>query len=415
MRQARQPGLYEVFFTASPDAVSEDVDSKSLIALPNSNTLPGPVASPTNDESQKTARESNSITNLWTDARPWVASMDLALQRDWIKTLVPIEGQLSRPNASDNASFDWEGVSTQQIAKSSELLTQLRPSQPERKAMAERVIEQLNQLSNIAGQSDITADQLPPMAAWATATLDALDQEALSRVQDGTFWTNDDSDAFYLQLARSERLSIRDASSIGTLPLLQQPDVYQGQTLQIIGLLQLAEKVEAKSNRSGIREYWKLWIVPNDGGVRPLIMMVPSLPTSYQNILLADGTPNRKGNRDVSNQLKCVGRFVKRLPYRSSVGADIAPVLIGRVLTPARASAQSLDLNNPAPQPAQQITTAGWIGILVTVIAGIMIAAGLMLRAAKESKRTRKLRQNAMEQAGFDPRVLQSDPSKTAE
>ncbi len=431
MRQARQPRLYQAFFskaghaTQSPGAESRTDGNLGL-------TNASKVMSSTEAASEQSIATSS--PDNWPLAAAWVETMEVDLQRAWIQTLLMVQHHLREHPPGSDESFDWVGVSETQIKQSIELL---RGVQAEQRGdddtvatSTATVLDQLQTLSRLADQGRLSVSHLPRIQSWAAATLDALDRAALSRVQDGTFWTSVDSDAFYLQLARSDQLAIKrgrsGAVAIGTLPLLQQPDVYRGQTVRIEGSLRRATRIDAQPNRAGVKHYWKLWVIPNDGGVRPLVLIVPTLPESLRPILTDDGSLDPQAVQAHADQLIAVGRFIKRLPYRSSIGADIAPVVIGRIeATQAdrlrqRSSASGIadGLDHPVGnhakaanggQSVSRLSAARWWGIAVAIIAGVGFAVVLMRRATAEAAHTRHMRRNSLDREGFDADLLAGD------
>ena len=406
MRQARQPGLYRVFFGGGDESASI---REGWEQIPPSIEVSRPARLVAVSDQQS----SDSTTVQWRGASEWGQRMDLPLQRDWIETLMNLS-QYAGPTSQDDedigeSSFDWIGVTEQQILASIEII----PRTSSEDTSAEKVIQQLNQLAALSKQGNLSIRDVPKVDWWAEPLLRGLDQAALSRVADGTFWTSEDSDAFYLQLARVDQLDETGASTTGTLPLLQQPDVYRGQVLRVVGSLQLANPRDAKPNRAGIKRYWKLWVVPKDGGVRPTILVVPTIPASIRALLRKDGTVDSESPSGNTGEIIAVGRFLKRLPYRSTVGADIAPVVVGRI-TAVRSipSIQSTTKSSGSGSDNRHRSTffsgsAAW-GILLAIAGGIAAAAILMYRATRDAKRTRRVRQAGLERSGFDASILEN-------
>jgi hypothetical protein len=134
--------------------------------------------------------------------------------------------------------------------------------------------------------------------------------------------------------------------------------------------------------------------------------MTRQLPETIADSLTAGGLWDRTSNpANPDGQIAAVGRFIKRLPYRSSIGADLAPVVIGRVVG-AKGVAATTD-----GQPARNVEggpnadadhVAGITGILLAVLAGIALAGWLMYRSALDAKRTRILRQQAGDDVQLD-------------
>ncbi|KAA5543250.1 hypothetical protein FYK55_13315 [Roseiconus nitratireducens] len=410
IREASKPGLYESFFVdpnaawtpIPPGDFAQAADGAAWTTTANetlvvTESLAGGVAqaSPSGQAGQADSPAPDQVTRAaWSDAGRWVAAMDLAMQREWMQGLV----QLRRGVADGERPIDDDT-----LERSKQLLIEQAGGDASA-APSERVISDLNAW---------TSDSLPNWAQiswWSQPTLDALDSAALRRVVDGTFWAGADSDAFYLQLSQVDTLTSDGAVQTGTLPLLQQPDVYRGQRVKVVGRLGMAERQAAKENDFGITEYWTLWIVPEDGGIRPTALVTPQLPDALRTHLDSEGRwiPQQDtGNPE--GRLIAVGRFVKRLPYRSSVGADLAPVLIGRVTAVRDEQDNSVSATGSNSQREDE-SEGTWrsMGLVVAAILGIVIAAGLMYRAKLDQRRTRRLRSQG--QLDLDLDHMREDP-----
>lgn len=428
MREARHPGVYQTFFN-TPQSDWVAVDDQPFNSVVSANAV---KEDPMGDGDQNNSSDFGGNLSAngvfippWISARRWVQSMDIELQRGWIQSLIRVQQQaedsrsnrIAKSNEAENGKVEevkgakrgqWSGLSEGQITDSIERLeTIANLSQLDR---VDQIVTASDTLRNAAEQGDFSPGLWSEIRWWANPMLDALDQEALLRVTDGTFWTGPDSDAFYLQLARASELDLGERNSVvtGTLPLLQQPEVYQGQQVRIVGTLQLAQRLDAKANRVGIEQYWKLWVIPADGGIRPTIFMTESLPEAVTESLTKDGKWDRTRNRsNPDGQIAAVGRFLKRLPYRSSIGADLAPVVVGRVVATQGLVTQGHERSTGessghAAQDVGEIGTPiegnpGWVGILVAVLAGVLLAVGLMYRTSIDAKRSRQLRMRAPE------------------
>ncbi|MDV6031728.1 MAG: hypothetical protein F9B45_16880 [Phycisphaera sp. RhM] len=361
MREARQPGLYQTFFDAQEETwVEIEPATKPTLAMaqPGEASTDAFANSPANRSARDASSPSAAATSLaatWDAAPLWVDAMELSLQRAWIQSLIQLQS-VGRHAVDDRTPLEWVGLSVEQLDASVERLVSQSPlsesdasdsSAPGSDAQGSdaqgsdaqgsepnaEVLAGLKTLRGCAAAGECDPGLWKRISSWALPLLDALETAAFQRVNDGTFWTSADSDAFYLGLARSDRLAVDQGVTTGTLPLLQQPEVYRGQTVRLVGRLQLAEKKTAQTNRVAIESYWKLWIIPADGGIRPTILMTRQLPEAIADSLTADGSWDRASNpANPDGQIAAVGRFIKRLPYRSSIGADLAPVVIGRLV-----------------------------------------------------------------------------------
>ncbi len=400
MREAGRPGHYETFFADAPSGQTANETEFSETKVSETEFKAGGSAFAPRTESADTANTDTAGSDTagrpgspgggwdtraagWDAAARWVDGMDVELQRAWIRLLVGIRSAPS--GAIDGpASLDED-----QLASSIEGLKSV-PGPVDDSDRAE-VLQWLGARAGAgAGENSV---QWQSMSWWAGPVLEELDRAALGRVSDGTFWTGLDSDAFYLQLASVDGLPVDAAVQTGTLPLLQQPDVYQGQTISLAGRLQLGNQIDAQSNRLGIGHYWKLWVPPEDGGVRPTVLITPDLPELLQRSLDQEGRWDARANpANPDGHIRAVGRFIKRIPYRSSVGADLAPVLIGKVVAAQGVTAAGQSGSGMTPPDSRWGWLKGWRGIVLAVVGGVLLAAALMYRTSIDAKRSRRLR-----------------------
>ncbi|MEL6108593.1 MAG: hypothetical protein AAFU85_21520 [Planctomycetota bacterium] len=386
MREAARPGVYQPFFESSAAESNQwrEVDAEPDIDNPRSVALTAvtsdvdlPSGEDTTSAQEGLGQGDSVETDGW-DASPWVALLDPVEQRVWAVALVRWSGGPSRQT---------EPLATQTIANGINLLDQLdRESDKEVRA----ALVELN------------PDEDPDWESirwWAVPMLTALDTAALRRVVDGTFWTGDDTDALYLQLAMSDRLPSENAESVGTLPLLHEPLVYQGKRLRLTGRVGRYEQKLARPNPFGVEKYWRIWMVPNDGGVRPIAFYTTNLPKELSDHFY-DGEWNvESATSNPKGEFVAVGRFIKRLPYRSEVGSDLAPVVIGRIVATRDTNRVIATPVKPVPKKAVTWQTAG---TFAAVVFGVAIAVFLMKRASAEAKRSRELRQRAWASAEIE-------------
>ncbi len=403
MRQAQRPGVYEIFFPASGQPASGQLeqpqdDAKSV---PSIVLIEG---APSGEKDNLTGSVGGTSLAPWSRAAAWVENMEPADQKDWIASLMRlrrIDG--ASPDADTSfGSSAWKGLSTETLFRNLDELAQVPDQDP---AIVDQIAADAQRFeSALTGETIDEAVRWAQLSWWGEPVLDALDRAALSRVKDGTFWTGSDSDAFYLQLARAGELSGRGTAKTGTLPLLQQPDTYQGQTIRLVGKLGVAEFKQAQDNSLGVDSYWKVWMIPDDGGIRPILLIVQELPSALADCLTVDGQWNRACNpNNPEGAFSAVGRFVKRLPYRSSLGADLAPAVIGRIESTRGASRLEEKENargsgeTSSSRGQAMFSSQGWLAIASAMFAGFLIAAVLMVRTKRDAARTRELRHRANE------------------
>ncbi len=204
----------------------------------------------------------------------------------------------------------------------------------------------------------------------------------LDMVVDGSVWRGADFAAFYRSLHRSDSFEAARSTRVGVVPLLQQPDVFRGRTVRFEGKVARAESIEAKENDFEIKRYWQLWLRPIGGADRPLVAIVADVPASIAKI-----TPD--GALDDGPRVEVVGIFLKRLAYQSSAGADLAPVIVGRIdgrLMSSPLGGKLVESTND-DFPRRLALTA-----LAACTIGIAIASIAMWRTSVMTRRSRELR-----------------------
>jgi len=259
----------------------------------------------------------------------------------------------------------------------------------ELKFAADMPIESLSIWKQIVGELsrdlDTSATDSKVGLAQKYALLDALDDAASNRVIDGSVWRSEDFDFFYRTLDAARELPQAGFATVGALPLLQQPDVYLNQTVTIHGSLALAENIKAPQNPYGIGNYWQLWIKPAEGADRPIVACVPDVPR-----IVADQAGNAETSIADGPPLTVVGTFLKRLAYRSGAGADLAPVVVGRITYAPFAEGEKTteSTNETTPVPQGKF----WLFVSSSCIAGIGLAVLLMWRTSVSARESRSLR-----------------------
>jgi len=230
-----------------------------------------------------------------------------------------------------------------------------------------------------------------PQAAGETQ----IDPKIIASVADGTVWRSGDFEALYWCLNDARTVSVTLGPVVGVVPLLQQPDIYLNRSVRSRGRVVRCERIEAKANDYGITEYWQLWIRPSAGADRPMVVIVEKVPDQVAAI-------ESDGIDENGPTLLVAGRFLKRLAYRSSVGADLAPVIVGKLVTPWADATDSRDQAVGARFVGQRYDSQQhdnqprlWLLIGLSTIIGMSLAALAMWRTSVTANRTRQLRSRA--------------------
>ena len=262
------------------------------------------------------------------------------------------------------------------------------------------------------------------------AMIETLIGESQKRVVDGAVWRGGDRGALRLNLLRFKQPSIaandRPAAVVGALSLLQQPQAFLGQSVRVLGSVVRAELISEASTRevSGsetavkkdpLPEYWQLWLRPSRGADRPIVALVTSVPD--QILHFQEGASLNDAPKVIVQ-----GTFLKRLAYRSSLGADLAPVVVGRLWqTNAPSITQNAEAGTQKAKAGRSVNsgkhgTAGVFAVIGGAVGmGIVLAGLVVWRTTQSAKHTRRIRRER-EVAALDvPLIVGNDSAGTNE
>ena len=225
------------------------------------------------------------------------------------------------------------------------------------------------------------------------ALKDALWRRAFDDVEDGRVWQANDRnalDALLIHFGRVNEASLRSGlhhGRVNTLPLLQQPEVYRGRRVSVAGRPARVQ-TQARVARAGDEDddggsddmnYAEIWLRPSDGADRPILAIVPSLSGEAARALQAFDAN--------SPPLVIDGVYLKRLAFESGIGADLAPVVVGRLRL---ASAESQRFSDAAGVQ-RRVSASQWLVALVgTALVGIGLAAWLFHRGVRRDRAIRR-------------------------
>ena len=207
----------------------------------------------------------------------------------------------------------------------------------------------------------------PATVARLTAAVDA---RLLAPVSDATIWQSADRLAFYRCL---EAGALQDfstfgggATRVGFVSLFDQPAVYRGRPVWLEGNVARVERHEAAENPFGVAGYWLVWLRPDDGSDRPVMVYATRLPPSLQAYQGEDYVP-------AGPVVRGVGVFLRRHLYRSVKGSELAPVVVGQVMAleaadvVARGDAESTANGESSFLFGWMLAAAGLFAVLFTL------------------------------------------------
>ena len=221
----------------------------------------------------------------------------------------------------------------------------------------------------------------------------------MSRVRDGSVFRGADGDALYDLIARTGRGQVGQAKglSANVVALLQQPSFYRGRIIEVIGSVALVETIPAKENPFEVNEFRQTWIRPDSGAERPLVFISP----------VSDKAAPVAGDKVLAR-----GVYLKRLSYQSGIGADLAPVLVGKFARRERENSKTNSVS--ARRGSEPMTMAGisvWVWLAVALLMGIGIASLIMSRSRRSALRLQAIR-NQMP-AQLPSSLLDPSPSES--
>ncbi len=354
MRQASRPAIYQTFF-GNPRVSSV---AKHPSSLPQRATVPPKYG--TIDPMDRVIAGKLTDQLLPSDQLQWLVALS-RWQTGRAAEMVPSTIDTIRLSLNDDERIDTGSVDQG------------------RRAIWLEMLESFERYVAAAGETSPRNREAAPLAAW----LAALDEASAARVVDGSIWRSGDFGSFYRYLDQAQWISAQDAVAAGVLPLLQQPDVYRTQIVRVTGGVARAERIEAQENPFGVKEYWQLWLRPSDGADRPLLAIVPDVPP-----LVAAVDPNSTDRE--GPQVTMVGRFLKRLAYRSQMGADLAPVVVGRLVMVPVSEADLANTTDIAPDPSEFKRL--WLTVVLAIVVGLTTSGIAMWRTAVTARRAREIR-----------------------
>ncbi len=385
MRQAADPGIYKPFFPAPPTALTGPPTSAGSAPANAAAGAAAPVTAASGSGPQQQAQGSADTLGSSQGMGPG-AARSTAEERRLVARLDADGQQRLTKWLAHWRRVGWQaaGQDAGQAEDAGEDVA-IR-SEVDRAAAA------------LEGLIAACESQVPPYDSPEAAVLlsavdpltlarlqDALDATYQQRVVDGTIWRGADADAFYryLEIAAHEDFAAGFLQSdppprrVGVLPLMQQPTEYLGHAVWLYGNVARAVSVPAKENPFGIESYWEVWLRPDDGTERAVILYSPDVPPDVSAV--GPDATLLKGPR-----VAIAGRFLKRRLFGAVGGATESPVIVGRIWprTP-------LSSNGPA-QPLDR--PRFWTIVAVAGVVGLGLAGLLLWRTSVNAKHLRGVR-----------------------
>lgn len=191
----------------------------------------------------------------------------------------------------------------------------------------------------------------------------------LSHVKDNTFFRTEENPAWFAILAKLQNLSNAEwtSSSMGDVTyaqFLEQADNYRGQVVTIRGTAVREELLDAPENEIGLRQYHRLIIRPQGGGIWPIVVYALELPDKFP-------------RGEIDAEVTVTGIFFKNWSYSWRGGLGLAPVILAKgvgwqpVVAPVR--------------PALQISSKKVVGIVASSLTLAVVVGWLAWRNTRRS------------------------------
>jgi hypothetical protein len=194
----------------------------------------------------------------------------------------------------------------------------------------------------------------------------------LESVRDDTPSRPGDQDACFNLLQTLNRAEAKElkAASLGPVTYVQlfrQPEAYRGRLVDLRGTVRRTELVKLPENHTGLTQYYRLWLRPDDS-TNPIIIYAIELP---------EGFPI---DQKVREPVEITGFFFKRVAYAAQSGGITAPMLL----------AKSVEWKAPSPlarEAAAERSQGRLQWLMGIVVIGSVILIGVMWQLNRAARR----------------------------
>ncbi len=189
--------------------------------------------------------------------------------------------------------------------------------------------EQRSAALSAVGESQPLTDE---QAAQVSDLQRQFDQRALAQIEDNTPLRSADSEAWdrcweKLQALSPAALS-RAEGPLSFVQLFSQPAEYRGRLVRVTGTVRWGYRVDAQEQRFGTSGYIVLGILPGHGTSSPMVVYCVELPPGFPEI--RRGESAERGSQ-LDEDVEVTGFFFKRWLHSSAGGANLSPLILGRI------------------------------------------------------------------------------------
>lgn len=186
-----------------------------------------------------------------------------------------------------------------------------------------------------------------------------IDREKLEVIEDNTRFRSAEKDIWFhlldvLRQTPAETLRRASQGPVTWIQLFNQPDVYRGEPITLVGHARRATRLEKPENELGFERYYQLWLQPQDNPDRVIVVYCLELPEGFPLGLTID------------EPVVVTGLFFKRWLYQGQEDLELTPVVLARSLdwmprpkTPAVAE---------APMSTETVVTIVLVALFISII-----------------------------------------------
>ena len=161
--------------------------------------------------------------------------------------------------------------------------------------------------------------------AAPSPTLPPLDASRFEQVQDNTKFRNDEAEAWFYVWGELQKtpdaVAPADRAAISYAQLIEQPNVYRGQPVRVVGRLRRVETIRPAKNDLGIEQLYRLIIQLPGRQSWPLTLYSLDPPSS-------DNLAGDSLMGEVDLPMRAAGYFFKNQSYASPSGVGLTPIVM---------------------------------------------------------------------------------------
>ena len=234
--------------------------------------------------------------------------------------------------------------------------------------------ERLDSLFGIQALSD-GGNTPPDSEAEATADAEALAAGVRSEllemaqgsgnyeeIKDNTYFRPEEGAAWFAAFARlqetpAEEIVEQSLGEISYAQFINQPNEYRHRVVTIEGTVVREEIQRPIENQAGIESYHRLWIAPQGGSRKPLVVYCRILPDAFP-----------RGD-DLREAVSVTGEFFKNWSYHFEGGMGLAPVILAHEVTWNQSVTNSSEVTLPVKSMIWSAAGAGVLALIVVWVA----------------------------------------------